>query len=789
MTKKTKLTRTLTAAVSVVALSAVMYGCSSGHSDADLNAAKAKAMMEAAAQAEKEKQAAAEQAAEAKKNRLAQIEAARQAVAAAATAEAAQAAKDAVNAVATVAEGAELQGLVEARKAALMTAANADAQKMALTDAAGMVDTSDLMTAEDIAAANAAIAALKAALATAADVSDADKAMYQGQLDAAETAVMTAQSALDHAAQTMALSDAVDALRAIDLSALSDEDAIAEANTAIAALRMALGAATELSDADKAVAMTELATANRSVMAAQGRVDTEGQKMMLSDAVDALGAIDLDDLMTQEQIDAADAAIIALDLALDAATSLTDAQKLDATVDVTLAKRKVMAAKDMLATNIGDQRMALTEAGTALGEIDLDDLDTPEKIAAANEAVEALKMALDGATHISETAKAMYQTQLDTATETVRVAQTGMDLDERMMAQKTAIETAVTMARTAVAGVNDKSTDSEVAAADTAVKAVENVITAADDLSEDDAAIISAKAVLGVIKPQLAAKKTSRTAAMAKAVKAQGVATAKTGKAMHAALGGPATGDTALDNNTANTPTLAAAGLSVDAAAGAGAFPATGDGSDPVLVVLKAGDSAGALGSWNGMNYAHTNTGTKVVNEARVYNNKGPGKRVSFADEGYSVHTGDTGDDDIKGYLTLDEADSATLGRIMGATFTHSGTSSHAIPENNVALKVRGTYDGAPGEYRCTGVCSSTNDGEGSPSALGGVWHFKPDAGAMVHQPDDAYLYYGWWVSKGKDGMPTAASAFTSKMGVFNDDGSGGETALTRLPQLGTRFG
>ena len=63
--------------------------------------------------------------------------------------------------------------------------------------------------------------------------------------------------------------------------------------------------------------------------------------------------------------------------------------------------------------------------------------------------------------------------------------------------------------------------------------------------------------------------------------------------------------------------------------------------------------------------------------------------------------------------------------------------------------------------------CTSTNDGKGSPSVLAGTWHFKPDAGAnaMAHQPDANYLYYGWWVSKDKDGAPTAASAFVGFVG------------------------
>ena len=35
----------------------------------------------------------------------------------------------------------------------------------------------------------------------------------------------------------------------------------------------------------------------------------------------------------------------------------------------------------------------------------------------------------------------------------------------------------------------------------------------------------------------------------------------------------------------------------------------------------------------------------------------------------------------------------------------------------------------------------------------------------MVQQPDANYLYYGWWVSKDKDGVPTAASAFRGAVG------------------------
>ena len=506
------------------------------------------------------------------------------------------------------------------------------------------------------------------ALAAAVDVSDADKATHQATVDVAGKAVMTAQSALDHTAQMMALTHAVTTLQAIDLSGLTTEAKIDAAEEAIAMLRTALDDATELSDAEKSAAMVELATANRTVLMAQGRVDIDDQTMVLADAVKALSAIALDVLLTQTQIDDANAAIIVLELALEATTDLTNAQKLDATVDVTLAKRKVTTAETVLATNIGNQRMALTDTGTVLGEIDLDDLDTPEKVADAKEADDMLKMALAAATHVSDTAKAMYQTQLDTATHTVRMAQNGMDEGERMMTQRTAITGASTMAQTAVAGMNDDSTDSEVAAADAAVKAVNDAIAAAEDLPEDDAAIISAKAVLGVIESTLAGKKTSRMTAVDDQAVEDRKATAKTGKAMHKALGPNDDGETPLTSIA--TPTLAPTGLTItiNAATGAGAL-ATADG-DPDDVILKAGDSAGALGSWNGMNYAHTDTGTKVMNAAVVYTNKGPGKTVSFADAEHLIIPDHWPN---KGYVLRGSEPTFPRSYVMATAFTHSG--------------------------------------------------------------------------------------------------------------------
>ncbi|MCY4584074.1 MAG: hypothetical protein OXE50_14955 [Chloroflexi bacterium] len=897
--KKTKLTRSLLAAVSVVALSAVVYGCSSGHSDADLNAAAEKAKMEAeAAAAEKakmeaeeaarkaeedkqaaleaERQKAAEQAAAAEKMarataqtnaitgaitaaeaalgmvgldasdaditaaeeaiaaittaieaavdvddtsmyatqaaslqgrlmtakaniqedkdaetaRLAQIEAAKVAIAAAETAEAAQAAKDALNDVATAVEAAVLQAAVNDRITALETMAREADQKMALTTAAGNVDTSDLSDADAIAAANTAIAALKAALAAAADVSDAEKAMYQSQVAAAETAVMAAQSALNHAAQTMALSDAVTALQAIDLSGLSTKAEIDAAEMAINNLRDALAAADELSDAEKTAAMIEVAAASRIVMAAENRVDTEGQQMVLDDAAKALAAIDLNALMTQEQIDAANKAIAALDAALNAATNLDDTDKIDAIADVTVAKRKVAIAEEMLTENVGNQRMALSDAKADLDDIDLDDLSDQAKIDAAQAAVDALKMALDEATHLSEADKAMYQSQLDTATETVRTAQTGMDRDGRMMAQRTAVTNAVTAVTTAVAAVNDTATDDQVMAADEAIADLKMAIDDAEDLPEGDTDVAAAKGTLASLMTVLERAKTSRTAAMEKAEedrlamereeeRKRNEANAATAAKLYAGIGEPTASDA---TPTADIRFAGYEGDDIEVQDGVA-------DTDAVTLSEDKKTTVAANHGWEGKRYA-VEPDDDGMYEAIVYSNVGEPTEGDPFDEEYS--------DSLTEGVLATEITEGTPARIASSRFDHStGVKEFELPENNVQVMIPGDYHGVSGTYSCTAATDSTcavqvatvgyalggtSDGTNAFSADGGTWTFKPSdpKDKVMSAADMAYSSYGWWLHTDADGKLTA-SAFHAFKGDVPDD-----EAVSALPPAGT---
>lgn len=330
--------------------------------------------------------------------------------------------------------------------------------------------------------------------------------------------------------------------------------------------------------------------------------------------------------------------------------------------------------------------------------------------------------------------------------------------------QRTAINNAIMAANTAVTGLTDDASDSAISAAEMAVAAAKTAVDDAADVSDTEKAAFNT--AISTIEGTLNTKKTSIADARSDAADKMMEANAALGKAMHAALGPPDTvvGTTgALANIDLSTPdTDLSDGLSIDATDGAGAL--SGDDSDPDAVVLEAGASAGSLGSWMGMDYAHSaGTGnSRVTNNARVYTNQGSGEREPFGDVYEVLDT--VGNE---GYIAVDGAADDEVARVMASVFTHSGTLNHPIPGRSDAFYVRGTYDGAPGEYRCTGTCTSTNDGTGSPSALAGAWHFKPDSGAMVHQSDANYLYFGWWVSKDSDGDPTAASAFTGMNGTI----------------------
>ena len=207
-------------------------------------------------------------------------ETAQMAIAAATTAEAAQAAYDAVKGDVTAAQGEMLQAAVDARIMAINMAARADEQKMALSDAAGMVDTSDeaLSTQDGVDAARMAIAGLRQAIADAVDVDDTS--MYETMLATAVTAVDDAQGGIDtetrRTNQMAALMDASTTLQTA-LSALSGQTPTQEqldaANAALTGLNDAITAGADLTEDEKAPYVREAGNAAMPIRVAQTAFD------------------------------------------------------------------------------------------------------------------------------------------------------------------------------------------------------------------------------------------------------------------------------------------------------------------------------------------------------------------------------------------------------------------------------------------------------------------------------------------------------------------------------------
>ena len=464
----------------------------------------------------------------------------------------------------------------------------------------------------------------------------------------------------------------------------------------------------------------------------------------------------------------------------------TQGDTLQAAVDA-----RIMAIN--LAARVDAQKMALADAA---GMIDTSDLSTQEMVDAANEGIRALRQALEDAEDVGDEDKEMYQTQLDDAVTAVDGAQDGINTATRRRNQMTALSDASTALQAALAVLAGSTpTQEQLDAANNALTGLNTAITDAADLTDAEKATYVREA--GNAAAPINTAQMAFDAAEDEDQKAAAKASAELGKQMYGALSDDAP---AAPVRQRGLFALSADGkLTINSPSSGGPGRFEGDDFPDSPPANWVGDAASTLGGWAGISYAHTHATTKVGNEARVYHNRGPGKRVTFAKAGYTVAT-ETAGTAIKGYVEVVTAGSVNTGfditDVKADAFTHSGTQTHQKAERAEALYVRGTYDGAPGEYRCVTGCSSTNDGKGSPTSLAGTWHFKPDAGAMVHQPDADYLYFGWWVNKNKDGEPMVATAFVGAVGTpatgwsgAYDDTAGSETLTGSATYAGDAAG
>ena len=360
--------------------------------------------------------------------------------------------------------------------------------------------------------------------------------------------------------------------------------------------------------------------------------------------------------------------------------------------------------------------------------------------------------------------EAMKRAEMQTAAimSAISDAQTAIgaiDADSPMQAQVTAAATAVTAAQKAIADAADVDDTSSYAAT---VMALDNSVKVAQKAVETGMSLADAEAAQKKAEDDLAAKEEADRKAQEEADRK---AMAAAGKALKAALG-----NTPLNNLRAEPPlhSLTSAGLAVG-------IPNADNTASTSSPRMKAGESAGMLGDWDGKHYSHTNTGTKVSNSAVVYTNQGAPTVKPFAtgatqDDGTTAIESGTADPTTEGQYqassrTLALGTSASSSAIKGDMFPTAGTTTYTPDSVTNTVVVRGTYQGAPGSYRCTGT-ECTAAAVGSAITLGGNWFFVHDAGAMTSKPDANYLYFGWWLQKDKDDKPTAASAFAGMTGM-----------------------
>ena len=323
----------------------------------------------------------------------------------------------------------------------------------------------------------------------------------------------------------------------------------------------------------------------------------------------------------------------------------------------------------------------------------------------------------------------------------------------------TAADMALTEAKTLVDGLTDESTDAQVKAAEDKVKAAETAVGAASEA--DNHAALSKR--LGDLEGSLREKKTSRTTAMNAADEATKTAAAKDALALFngfADAGEDAAADLALGTIAVTDKHGGSASVTAD---GAGGTPA-----------VKATDTmVSMLGRWKGTELAGDTDGEMPSNTVVVYTDIEAPKAVPFGD----VHTL-TGD-----VLTIDaDADAdAHVALISASAFTHAGRVNHDPDPDSAAdiVRVRGMFNGAAGEYRCTAAtaetCGSIESSKGVRLTTG--WVFDPDSGAMAMQADANYLYFGWWLHK-------AGGTATPEVMVFHNV-TGTLAAPTDISALG----
>ncbi len=281
--------------------------------------------------------------------------------------------------------------------------------------------------------------------------------------------------------------------------------AIAAATTDAAVDRAVADATASVSGAELARLQTEAAK-RKMALAKMARV--EAQRKALADA----GEIDTSDLSDAERIAAAKADIAALRAALDGAADVSDADR--ATYRTKLAAAQTAVDRQEQLNAVMGASMTLAAALKALS--DAGSTPTAAQVTAAGEALAALNAAIAAGGHLTEAQKARYGSEAGQAPARIASAKTLLDAedvrkeDERVAGiVRDITDTEIAAAMTAVGVVTDMSGDGDVTSAQGAIDAARARIDGADI---PDGSRQMLRTALAVHEGSLSARKASRLA-------------------------------------------------------------------------------------------------------------------------------------------------------------------------------------------------------------------------------------------------------------------------------------
>ena len=581
----------------------------------------------------------------------------------------------------------------------------------------------------------------------------AAQAAEEARLAAEEAARLAAEEAARLAAEELAAAEEAARLAAEEAARLAAEELAAAEEAA----RLAAEEAAAQAERDRQAAIEQ---ARQELIAQQ-----EKQSVMaaIAAAQAAVGAL-MDD-SSDVDIAAASGAVASASAAIAAATTFSADDTVMYTLQVNMAATALATAQ----ANIRAYRaeMAAQEA-----------MNQATASARAKQAVDEAIAALTAADEAEAMSTAAY-TAAATALSDAQTAVANANADTLADASA-ALSAALTQAATTAAdlGVKTQAVVDATAALEAARATLAEVDPTHVALQAANAALAQAQTnannqaeAIKALQQQIAdlqeAEKNRMTAAEMAAEEERKKEMAAAGKALKkaltdtplASLGGD------LDTNTTGDQiaSLSSSGLQVNVSDRADSPTFT---ASPTM---KAGASAGSLGDWKGTHYAHKNAGTRVSNSAIVYTNQGSPSVKPFA-TGASFGADQAA---FNGAYTPSTRTLALGADFAGGTdiksdmFPTAGTTNYTPTAPSTETIIRGTYQGAPGAYRCTGAtgCAATATSGGGVTLVG-TWVFAHDSGAMTSKPDANYLFYGWWLQKDKDDDPTSASAFTGVVGA-----------------------